>query len=75
MSDETAQTRQAPATTASIGKRYLDNHGRILTITEIEPDNHLERHVRGLIGRVTNGTKPVPYATSLQIFEDTWSPE
>lgn len=75
MSDAPQRARARPATAPQLGARYLNGHGSILTVTDIEPDNPLGREVRGRIGRIGNGSKPERYSTTLEIFADHWNPE
>jgi hypothetical protein len=75
MAKPAAPRAPAPAATEvvwpSVGSKFLDVHGRLLTITEICPSSPNDRHIVGLIG-ILAGDTPAPYACSRMVFDAKW---
>lgn len=69
MSTASDQSYTVPA----IGGRYVDDQGRQLNVTELQPGDPLGREVIGLISHTPlNGHTPQAYATSARIFAAIW---
>ena len=57
----------------TVGATYVDERGRELEITAVQPGDHLGREVLGLLSHSPqNGHRPREYSTDLQIFAATW---
>lgn len=58
-----------------VGALYVDERGRELEITAVNPGDRLGRDICGLLSHAPrNGHRPREYATDLGTFGHIWSP-